>query len=205
MTKKFETDSPTWDEIRRLRKPRTTDVWVVMDNDLMARIDDLDRQIDIEARADDRQHRKAKAPALRREREKLLDDASDVAVAFSLVELPRKIYRALIDAHPPTDEDKQRGANRWHEDGMAPALIAACCVSPDLTDIGRAEFVALIASGANARKIRDAAGPAVEIWDDWAASTSYQLFAAAYELQEGSSQVPLSVRSSNETRGSAPS
>jgi len=205
MAKQFEGDSPTWDEIRKLRKPRTTDVWVVLDNELMSRIEGLEREIDVEARADERQHRKAKAPALRREREKLLDDAADAAVPFSLVELPRKIYRALIDAHPPTDDDKKRGVNRWHEDGMAPALIAACCTSPALTTVPRADYLAAVGSGANARKLRDMVGPAVEIWDEWALSTSFQLFAASYELQEASSQVPLSVRSSNGTRDSEPS
>lgn len=202
--KKFESDSPSWDEIRKLRQPRHDTVWVPLDSDLMGRIEELERRIRAEQRRDEREHRRPVAPRLQKDLDKLLDEAEEAAVAFKLAELPRKIYRALIDAHPATDADKARGITRWNEDMFAPALIAAVCVAPELTTIPRGEFLDLI-PGSPAKVIRGHVGPAVEIWDEWAASIAYMLFGAAYELQEGDSKVPFTVRSSSETPGSAPS
>src|SRR3546814_1307512 len=45
MTRQFTSDSPSFDEIRALRKPRTETVWVPLDTDLMERIETLEKQI----------------------------------------------------------------------------------------------------------------------------------------------------------------
>lgn len=203
--KKFGSDKPTWDEIRALRKPRTTTVWVPLDNGLMDRVEQLEKQIKAEERADERQQRRPVAPRLRKELDGLLDQAEEVAQPFEMTELPRRIYRTLLDLHPPTEADKAKGVTRWNEDGIAPTLIAAACISPELTTVPRSEFVDQIVPGAKAAKLRDLCGPAVEIWDEWSSAIAYLLFSAAYELQEGGSQVPFTVRSSSETRGSGPS
>lgn len=203
--KKFASDKPTWDEIRALRKPRATTVWVPLDNGLMDEIEQLEKQIKVEERADERQQRRPVAPRLRKELDGLLDQAEEVAQPFELVELPRRVWRTLLDLYPATDADKARGTTRWNEDGLAPVLIAATCVSPELSTVPRGELVDQIVPGVKPAKLRDLCAPAVEIWDEWASAIAYLLFGAAYELQEGGSQVPFTVRSSNETRGSGPS
>lgn len=205
MAKQFETDSPTWDEIRKLRRARHDTVWVPLDNGLMERIEDLEKRIAREARTDERQNRRAVAPRLQKELDELLEQAESAAVPFRLTELPRKAYRALVDAHPADDASKARGITRWNEDKFAPALIAAACEQPVLTTIPRDEFLDLLKPGVDAAKLHEHIGPAAELWDEWATSIAYLLFGAAYELQEGSSKIPFTVRSSAETPDSPPS
>jgi len=205
MTKQFTTDTPTWDDIRKLRQPRHDTVWVPLDSDLMDRVEALEKQVKLEERKDEREHRRAVAPRLQTELDELLDVAEQAAVPFKIRELPRRIYRALIDAHPATEADKARGINRWSEDSFAPALLAAACVQPALTTIPRDDYLAMLQPGVDPEKLREHIAPAVEIWDDWSSATAYQLFAAAYELQEGGSRVPFTVRRSSETPASPPS
>lgn len=205
MTQKFTSDSPTFDEIRALRKPRTETVWVPLDTDLIERIEETEKKIRIEERIDDREHRTPVAPRLKADLERMIDEAEEAAVPFQLQELPRRIYRALVDLHPAGDADKARGINRWNEEAFAPALIAACCTQPELSTVPRTELLGLIAGGATPQQIRDRIGPAIEVWDEWAASVAYLLFTSAYELQEGGAKVPFTVRSSSETPASQPS
>ncbi len=196
-------DAPlTWDEIRKRRQARHETVWVPLDAELLEQIEELEKRIKREARADELENRRAVAPRLRRELDKLVAAADEAAVAFRLVELPRRVYRLLIDLHPATDADTARGINRWNEDTFAPVLIAASCVEPQLTTIPRDEFLALVKPGVTADTLRSSAGPAVELWDEWASSVAYLLFGAAYQLQEGDSKVPFTVRSSSETPAS---
>jgi hypothetical protein len=204
MTQKFTSDSPTFDEIRALRKPRTETVWVPLDSDLMERIEELEKQIRVEERVDDREHRTPVAPRLRRELDDLIAAGDAAAVPFRMQELPRRTYRTLVDMHPAGDDDKARNITRWNEDAFAPVLIAACCVDPVLTSVPREEFLGKVYPGARAVDLRALAGPAVEVWDEWATSIAYVLFGAAYELQEGGAKVPFTVRRSSETPASQP-
>src|SRR5690606_39794186 len=52
---------------------------------------------------------------------------------------------------------KQRGIQRWHEDGFAPALIAASCLEPVMVQgITRDEFLQIVArSGTRADHLRE--------------------------------------------------
>lgn len=202
MPKRFETDSPTFDEIRALRKPRTHTVWVPMDEHVIGEIEALEKQIRVEERQDEAQHRRPVAPKLRKRLDELTAKADEAAVPFALQEIPRRVYRALIDVHPAQADDEARGIKRWHEDGFAPALIAVSTTQPELSTIPRSDLLELIASGAAAEDIRAHIAPAVEVWDDWPASVAYMLFGAAYDLQEGETKIPFTVRSSSETPGS---
>lgn len=177
MTKQFTTDSPTFDEIRALRKPRTKTVWVPLDADLLARIDELEREVRIAAKRDETENRPPEAPRLRAELEHLQTEAEAAAVAFTFSELPRKQYRDLIAAHPDPD-----GKLRWAEETFAPALLAACATSPTLTP-----------------------SQAQELWDEWGDSVAYALFDAAYLVNEGPTKIPFGARSSAATPDSEPS
>src|SRR5690606_2550499 len=130
MTKRLASDSPTWEEIQALRQPRTDTVCLPLEADHLAEIDQLQKRIPIEERKDQREHRRPVAPQLQKRLDQLLDEAERAAVPFRLTEIPRRVYRRLLDLHPAGEEDKQRGIQRWHEDGFAPALLAASCVKP---------------------------------------------------------------------------
>lgn len=50
-------------------------------------------------------------------------------------------FDALVDMHPPTDEERNDGAS-WNRETFIPALLAACTVDSDLTE---AEWAAKLA------------------------------------------------------------
>lgn len=177
MPQQFQSDRPTIDEIRARRTPRTRTEWVPLDADLLTRIDELEREVALAKRVDERENRRPEAPRLEAELAKLRAEAELAAVPFTFQELPRKAYRDLIRAHPSTDPQR-----RWDEDTFAPALIAASCVQPAMT-----------------------ADDAQDVWDNWGASVAYVLFGAAYAVNEEPSRVPFSVTASASTAASAPS
>ncbi len=77
-------------------------------------------------------HLKKKQP-LERVVKVALDDASTVVLRFRAV--GHKRYKALLDAHPPTDEQKQDENHPPYNSETFPiALIAASCVEPRMTE-----------------------------------------------------------------------
>lgn len=172
----FDTDRPTIEEIRKLRKPRTETVWVPLDTSITERVEQLQRDLREAQRIDNREHRTPQAPRIQQELDAAIAEADRAAVGFTFQELPRRDYRALIEAHPDPS-----GSKRWDEDGFAPALIAACCVDPEMT-------------------LEDAEA----IWSEWGESTTWALFSTAWKVNEGKVEVPFFGGSTNGTRGSPP-
>lgn len=174
MPKKFASDKPSIAEIRKLRQKRRRSVWVPLDAELAHRIQELERDLREAKRLDAREHRTPQAPVIQAELDDLYGQADRAAVQFTFEELGRADFRALIAEHPdPT------GKTRWNEDTFAPALIAACCVEPEM-------------------ELEDAEA----IWNEWAQSSVWPLFATAWELNEGKVEVPFFGRNTSETRGS---
>lgn len=165
----------TFAELRELRKPKTLTVWIPLNADLIDQIEQLEREVRIAEREDERETRKPVAPGLRAEVDKLKDEAEASAVAFTLQELPRKVYRDLITAHPTEDKTM-----RWDEATFAPALLAAACTCPEMT-----------------------LEEAQEFFDEWGSSAAYAVFGAAVTVNEEPPKVPFSVRSTAETNGSS--
>lgn len=56
--------------------------------------------------------------------------AAQPAVVFHLRCLPVSDWEALVDAHPPTEEQRARGW-MWSTPGFRPALLAACVAPPE--------------------------------------------------------------------------
>lgn len=167
----FETDSPTFDEIRKLRKPRTKTVWLPLHPDIGEQIAELDRQVRVEKMRDEKENRTPVAPQLQRELDDLKLQAEESAVAWTFRELPRRQFRQLIEDAPSDDPER-----RWDDDKLAPPLLAAAAVSPELT-----------------------VDQAREIWDEWGTWAAYALFSAAYEVQETPSRVPFGAKKSGGT------
>ncbi len=166
-----------FDDINARRKARETVTWVVLDHDLVARMDEVKRDLRVAELADQRENRNPEAPGLRIELERLEAEIVDAAVPFRFRALPRKQYRALLDDHKD-----DTGEKRWDPDTFPPALIAACAADPEMT-LEQAQTV----------------------YDEWDENQASALFAAAYMVNEGESKVPFSVRSSAGTRDSEPS
>lgn len=191
MPKQFDTDSPSIEEIMERRKPRTESAWVPLDAEVLNRISELETQIPMEERRDERRTDRAPvAPQLREELEGLREHAHESAVQFTFEALGRKAYRDLIDEHPPQDEDRERAKAqfgdqrmaRWHSDTFVPALMAACAVEPEM-DLEHAQ----------------------RIWDEWDMAVAELIGGMAIAANEGETKVPPFVRGTGRTNGSPPS
>lgn len=177
MPKQFTTDSPTIDEIMAVRKPRTDSVWVPLDADLLARIEQLEREVKIAERLDEREHRRPEAPGLRAQLDELEAEAEEAAVEFVFQEMPRKAYRTLKASYPDP-----AGKMQFDPETFPPALLAVCCTKPAMT-----------------------AEQALAVWDEWGPSITDLLGGAAILVNEGPTRVPFGARSSAGTTDSAPS
>ena len=163
MAKKFASDSPTWDEIKQLKKPATKTVWISLDSDLVARIEQLERQIPRERVRDNSQNRDPIAPPLEAELAQLRQRAEDDSVPFTMKAISRRRYDELVAAHP-----SDQTGEAFDVDTFGPALIAACCASPELTEAA-----------------------AAELWEEWSPAEVVELFNAAYAVCNEMRGVPF--------------
>ena len=160
---------------RRTRRRRTA--WVVLDQAVYDQAAELSRRIEHEATLDEALNREPVAPRLRRELEEMQHTADQDAVPFVFEEIPRREFQQMIDAHPSKKKEE-----RWSQETFPPALLAAACVDPPLTE-----------------------ADAATIWNDWGQAVAWELFAAAFAVQEDPSRVPFTVNGSAGTPGSEPS
>lgn len=163
-----------FDTINARRKPREATTWILLDHDLVVRVEELRRRVRDAEVGDQRENRIPQAPALRAELERLEQQIEDAAVAFRFRALPRREYRALLDDHKD-----DTGEKRWDTETFPPALIAACAVDPEMT-LEQAQTV----------------------YSEWDDNQAFTLFSAALMVNEGESKVPFTVRSSAATSGS---
>lgn len=160
-------------EYRARRKRRVVTARLPADPGLYDKVVAKQAELRRVERADKMQNRLPEAPAVKAELEELERTAEEDVLEFTFIELPRRVYRDLILEHPSDDEGR-----RWNEETFAPALIEAAAHDPTLTE-----------------------EQAQEVWDDWGDHAAYALFNAAFQAQEGGSEVPLSVSSSDAIPG----
>ena len=60
------------------------------------------------------------------------EDGEEVTVTMTLQSIGQVAYNKLVEEHPPTREQQQRG-QVFNIDTFAPALVAACSLRPKLT------------------------------------------------------------------------
>lgn len=151
------------EEILAKRKLREDDVWIPLDETILEEIAELEQQME----------RHDPTGALRAKRDALIEQAEQdgAAARFTFRQLPARAYRQLVEAHPP-----QTKGMRWHEPTFAPALIAACCVEPEMT-----------------------VAQATRIGDEWGEDAYLRLYATAITVNESQTQVPFSVTSTAKT------
>lgn len=177
--KTFANDTPTLAEIRALKTPRLKPVDVPLDGGVFAEIVGLQAELRFAEREDQRLNRPPQAPALRRRIDEILDGMRTATFVFR--ELPKNVYRELIERHPPIDKRL-----RWNPKTFEPALIAACCIQPkvSLTDIEE--------MFANADEA-------------WGEAEFRLLFDGALEVNEATARVPFGGNGSEPTTSSEPS
>lgn len=97
------------------------------------------------------------------------DDGEPIEVALTFRALAGSRYDELVAKHPPRPEDKKQGFF-YNPDSFGPALIAATCIEPDLTE-----------------------EDAIEIWesDDWNRGERMILLMAAIEVCTSGLNVPF--------------
>lgn len=100
--------------------------------------------------------RKAAADQRLAEAQAKLDETT---VTLRFQQIGRKTYDALLREHPPRDNDPDDKDAPYHSETFAPALVAASCVEPKMTE----EQV-------------------VELFEEWNTSELMDLFMAAMEV-----------------------
>lgn len=203
MSKKFVSDSPSFDEINALRKPRTEAVLIPIDPDILDDLADLEAELARAQRADARKGdsladgENDSASEVAERLEALRAEAEKASAEFDFEALPRRIYRKLVVLHPSSDKSM-----RWDEERFVPALLAATCTQPVLSSVPRAEFLSRIEAAEKADDLLPFIGPAITLWNDWSPSQTDVLSGVAWKVNEGREKVPTGARSSNGTANS---
>lgn len=161
-------------EIRKRKRPATRKVSILLAPDLRLRYDELSREIEKAEKLDRLSNEADRAPALVREREALEDEIEESTVEFVLRALPRADWMTLLEAHPPTDEDKEDGLD-YNPEGVFAPLLAACAVEPEM-------------------ELSDAEA----IYEEWSQAEVTQLFVAAIRVNREVRNVPLGRARSGE-------
>jgi hypothetical protein len=191
MTKKFASDSPTFEEIKRLRKPTTRDCELFLDNELKAQRRQLLRDIEKAKRLDEKENRNPEAPGMQKQLEALDEEIKSLGVTFVFQDLGRKRYEDLATKHRPTpsflkEHLPEEEATQWLEQypeaefyppTFNPALVAAALVSPELSK----EQI-------------------YELWDEFSQGDTQLLFVTALLAQTDTSTVNFSGNDTGEIR-----
>lgn len=122
----------TRDHLTSLKKPITKWVDILLDSDALDAFNKAQERLG-EATAENRAVRESE---LEEAREALLD----ATVSMKFQSMGRKKYEALMNEHPPTEEQNKMALEQtqseaaYNIDTFPPALIKASCVVPELTE-----------------------------------------------------------------------
>lgn len=170
----------TWAEVAAARKPVTASARVCIRPDVVARIEALEAALATAHDEDERSNDHDRAPDLAREIVALVDEAKASEVEFVFESIGRKAWSDLIRSFPPSDEEREAGAE--YGEYFAPAAVAASCVSP--TGI--------------------TADVAVGIYDEWNFAEFRKLWAAVLTANVGDASVPKAASAYAVLHGSGP-
>lgn len=143
--KKFKSDTPTMEEIRRLKKPNTRKVAILLDSALSHQMDDVASEIERLKRTKSMRSgldnpTQKQIDELEEKLIELEEEAAGLTVEFTFQDLGRKRYDALVTDNPATDEDQEawkrmggEGKLAYNLESFPPALISACAISPKIS------------------------------------------------------------------------
>lgn len=119
-------------EIMAKKKAVTKRVPIQVDGEVADEILSL-RRLHSAARDSDRlSNDPDKAPAIQKKIDDLVTKSQDTITVFIFKSVGREAYDDMILEHPPTEKQKDDGAD-FNTDTFPPALVAASCVEPEIT------------------------------------------------------------------------
>lgn len=158
--------------LAQAKKPERT-VPMCLRADLQATWEDLEREFN---RADNEitdevlsSGASSKTAKIALEMEKIRREMEEATVVFRLRAVPRKRWQQIVRANPPGEEIEAE----VDEEGFVTALIAACCIEPEMTLLQAADLRDAITDG------------------QW-----QELANVAWQLNKGMTTVPFSLAAS---------
>jgi hypothetical protein len=161
-------------DIKAMKKPNEVSVELILDPELTRTLTELERRLITEKRRDERENRAAKAPAIQKEIDALADKVEEAKVEFTFKDPGRQKFDELVEACPPTDDDKKRAKDSgdvppsWSPEKFVPGVLALASFDPDLT-----------------------LDDAVEIYDKWGRGDVEALFNTALQTCLEQASVPF--------------
>ena len=110
--------------------PDAEEVPLCLRGDLVARIDQLERDLKEALVDDERENRRPQAPALAEQVEELRREADGFTKVFRIQSIPRSDWKKLRREHPPEDDHVRMGLD-FNPETFPVAAFAACLVSID--------------------------------------------------------------------------
>lgn len=160
--------SKSFDEIRKQRKSNEVSVEIFLNPELSRNVTELERRYDREKRQDAKLNRHPLAPGILKEIEELQDAMEEDKVVFLFRDPGRQKFDALVDAYPPSDEDRKEKQYQWDPEKFLPALLSLTAIDPKLTDV-----------------------EATEIYNEWGRGDVEALFNAALQACLEQASVPF--------------
>ncbi|MFC4006644.1 hypothetical protein ACFOY2_05390 [Nonomuraea purpurea] len=129
----------TFADVKKKAKLPEKSVPLCLAGDLQAEFEELERQLQIERTRPDKpgatMAASGRSPAeteLAQRIEALRERMQADTTVFRLRALPKKKWSDLVAAHKPRPEDKENGLD-YNGDTLPVALVAACCVDPQMS------------------------------------------------------------------------
>lgn len=173
--------SKSFADIKALKRPNEVSVEIILNPELTRSLEELERRKAKAERDDQKFNRAPQAPKLQKEIEEILAEIEDAKVEFIFKDPGRKEFEALVDACPPTKEQKEeakangQSAPGWDSETFVPGLLALASHEPELT-----------------------LDDATEIYDQWGRGDVEALFNTALQACLEQASVPFTKRGTDE-------
>jgi hypothetical protein len=161
---------PDITDILKRAKPRQKPVWLCLAGDVVAEIEDLERQLGSVADtwAPDSLAATNPAEAIAKKIKSARERMRKQEVKFLLQSLGDKAWSDMVAAHPSADKNQI-----WDPETFPKAALIACCIDPVMTAEQAEELFAVLNQGQRE-----------------------ELLAAAYEVNADATAIPFSVSAS---------
>ncbi len=174
-------------DIKALKKPNEVSVEIILEPELTRTLAELQKRLHREERTDKRENRTPQAPKIQKEIDALMDRVEDSKAEFRFKDPGRKSFEALVDACPPTAEQKKLAkesgdALTWDHEKFVPGLLALASDDPELS-----------------------LEEAQEIYDTWGRGDVEALFNTALQACLEQASIPFTKRDTDEILSSVQS
>lgn len=126
-------------DIKALKKPNEVSVELILDPELTRTLAELQRRLVVEERLDRKENRAPVAPSIQKEIDALMDRVDASKVVFTFKDPGRKKFEELVEACPPTAEQKAQAKAdgqpqpSWNVFEFVPGLLALTSEDPELS------------------------------------------------------------------------